>query len=817
MEPIRPTSRRAIPILALGALLVGAAILATALWPDAPPSPRDAAREAADAPAPGDAEARADLESGDRPEDAGEAEVRGTVVDLHGAPIVGARVRALRAAPRLDASAGSVGVLDAQVGSDPDVLAVARSDAAGEFLLRTSRSGAVTVDASADGFATGRAPLILESNSSSAVRIVLAPGATIRGRVRRMNGAPVVGAKVVALVADRRLPLANLEARASSHTDRVGRFEIAGLEPRAHGLCVLVTGRLRWVRPMVLAGAEGPFDIVLVGGARLEGTVRNEDGQPLSRAHVEALVADQRLSAKTDESGRYAIEDLSPGKLRRVSVFCPEYAQHPTGRARYFLSPDGLGWLESGRTLEHDVVLTRGSTIHGRVVRSTDGTPCAGAEVTAVGWFMNMRGLPTAVADGEGRFRLEGLDTRRWVLVVRFPGFGQPGLAEALQGDRAALKRWAVEIEPDRREERVDLVVEPLARIEGLVRSSGGEPVPVARIVARRQVRPYAARLLRLDPDPVAPDDRGRFRMSVAPGVALTVEATADGFAPSRSSPLTLSAGESVEDLELVLEPAGRLTGTVIDEVGAPVVGAVVQAVARPDDEWSLDAHLDSVRGTLTLDQGRFAIGGLPRGSIVVRASAAGWRPATREADLAAGSSPPLRIRLERAQSIRGIVLDEDGRPVPEATVASFAAENRNERASCTTGGDGRFTLSGLAGGAHEVRARCPGYLDLRHYRVVSGTGDIRIHLTRSLAITGRVVDADGRPVARARVIARSESGAEARRSRTGSNGRFCLDRLRSGTYSVEVRSADSPVGAEPLALARDVAAGIRDLEIHLR
>jgi hypothetical protein len=96
-------------------------------------------------------------------------------------------------------------------------------------------------------------------------------------------------------------------------------------------------------------GGSVEQDVVLVGGARVAGTVRaDSDGRPLREASVTLVDDAGNLLAtrQTDANGAYAFDDLTEGSY---TLIASGYAPVATGLR-----------LTPGDDVEHDVVLGSG-------------------------------------------------------------------------------------------------------------------------------------------------------------------------------------------------------------------------------------------------------------------------------------------------------------------------------------------------------------------------------------------------------------------------------------------------------------------------
>ena len=112
-------------------------------------------------------------------------------------------------------------------------------------------------------------------------------------------------------------------------------------------------------------------------------------------------------------------------------------------------------------------------------------------------------------------------------------------------------------------------------------------------------------------------DSQGEFKQEVpGPGVYV-VEATADGFATARSKPVDTDHLPK-EGIHLTLEKGSGIAGTVVDEEGRPIDGAIVLSWAKAggDLPLSLDQNVDAEVGVRTV-RGHFQFDGLSPGTDV--------------------------------------------------------------------------------------------------------------------------------------------------------------------------------------------------------
>jgi protocatechuate 3,4-dioxygenase beta subunit len=150
------------------------------------------------------------------------------------------------------------------------------------------------------------------------------------------------------------------------------------------------------------------------------------------------------------------------------------------------------------------------------------------------------------------------------------------------------------------------------------------------------------------------------------------------------------------------LGPEEVIRGRVVDgDTGDPVAGAAVEAVRAPEDAIE-------VGETVTGEDGAFGLGGLERGRYFLRVSKFGWRPSVGRAPVAAPAQK-VTLKLASANVIRGVAVDADGEPEPNATVVavlSSAPGVASPPIFWTTDGEGRFAQDHFVPGTYYLWAR---------------------------------------------------------------------------------------------------------------
>ena len=174
--------------------------------------------------------------------------------------------------------------------------------------------------------------------------------------------------------------------------------------------------------------------------ARIEGQVRTVAGEPVPRATIQLVNSANGLSpamiispidgstglagrtTTTDDSGKFALENVPPGRNYRLSAMRPGYLTGFYG-TRSTANPPVLLTLNAGETIRDLVIeMLEQGTVTGRVT-DADGDPVAGALVTISQPSYNrgerqMASVAAQTTDDRGVYRFANLTPGRYYVVV---------------------------------------------------------------------------------------------------------------------------------------------------------------------------------------------------------------------------------------------------------------------------------------------------------------------------------------------------------------------------------------------------------------
>jgi protocatechuate 3,4-dioxygenase beta subunit len=312
-------------------------------------------------------------------------------------------------------------------------------------------------------------------------------------------------------------------------------------------------------------------------------------------------------------------------------------------------------------------------------------------------------------------------------------------------------------------------------------------------------------------------DAAGRFEFRAVPVGKPQTLTTRSALARFFSADLAPAAGEHLE-LELTLLAGGSVSGRVLDEQGAPIEGAEVQALGR---EFFGNPTAD-LREEKSAADGRFTLTGLTPGKVWLHVEHESYQEIL---------SPPFELAdgetrahgdlvLSEGLVVAGTVAFPGGTPAAGTRISvepdlseNIAGSPVDPRAYIGAGNDakaddsGAFRVTGLGTGPWIVAARlevapgdgarAAGRWSTSQALVRPPATELRLALEPPVTVEGSVHDGQGRPVTAFTVHAEragsqwymppSEKKEQAFES---ADGRFVLADLRAGSWSFRAEAA---------------------------
>jgi protocatechuate 3,4-dioxygenase beta subunit len=776
--------------------------------------------------------------------------VPGVVMDEAGAPVPGASVKAVRARPP-EVRKDFLRVIR-ELPRPHAAVDSAVTGADGRFAMKRLVPGNYDFEVAAKGFRTtaARGVIVAPEASSRDIRIVLARGCTLKGRVVRRTEGPIEGLTVVGILQPGNdNEIFEIFEKSIAVTSETGEFVLEGLAPGVHTVGVEVANEPYHLAVNVSVPREGYLEILIEGDAWLEGAVTDDRGGAIAGAQIYVL----RLNSETpvvgfsvtDAQGRYRINALKSGPVQLFMVQAEGWGTYPEEFLNMLRGGSSDVILRPGRN-EKDVTLGRGGVVKGVVLEQGTQTPVEGARVSLASIASLFGGQRTGTTDAQGRFEIGSVPIGGAILVASKDGWVQPGLSPQSMGMMAMQVMGGGKADPGKGLTVViakpgDVVERTLELsrgtfIRGTVVTPAGEPLAGARVSVEFASHPggmmrAVASFFPLG-EPRLSGTNGTFELPSPPaGQKVAVTAKAQGYLDARSEDLLTKAGEPLEGVVVKLREGAVLQGKVTAPGGKPVEGALVRFAREEDGEdYGRQWRLQSAPPHRTDEAGAFRIPNVDPGRLVVQFSHPSFVSVSRmDVEAVDGKTAEVSAELGAALSLSGKVLGPDGRPFPGARIGLNREGDPLEGADpyfspprdLVAAGDGSFSAQGLLPGSYRVWASCDGCADSDPVVVEAGATAVTLRLASAFVISGTVRTRQGAVLSNVRMRARKEGSDQDwdGSANTNRDGRFEIRDLPAGTYEVLAEAGWGVGSSRPNlvpASMKGVAAGTQDLLVEV-
>ncbi len=692
---VRSATTAAIAVLVLAVVVWQVAALLGGGSPSDPEDPALTAAQMSAEPAvePGASELEPDRRNvitaaaGEREIDR-DRDLHGCVVDATGVAVPGARIEVFRS------DAHEYHFLDVAHNRRRHRVYEGETDAAGEFAVPLPLGRPFTLEVVASGLARWCSRAVY---AGQYVEVVMHGGATVFGRVTRVgDGTPVANATVVGrwprvLENDLRRPQV-----LRGTTDTAGRYRFDGLSAGQIQLRVIAATEAspRWADVELVAGEEREHDVVLESGVEIRGRVIDAaTRQPIAGAEIGEGWTFAK-SVVTDSDGRYVYRGF-PDSHRDLEVRAPGYGRSERAvrdKITRRVAPTVDFELHAARQARGRVIDASGKPLPGAYVAATASDYEGPDRSQRIDWA-------SSVTAADGTFEIADMrpDMRHFLLVAS-AGHGTVVFDFPPSETHGPVVDLGV------------IQLERQALIRGVVVDQGGEPVAAHPVILRgsnadRDRLAGSQRVRRWNIDgyiaerSATTDDLGRFAFADVAGGTYTAYVMVEGAHTPVTTEVTVSAGQVVGGVRLVLPRGLGLQGRVVLSDNGPMPKVYISV--EPQDGQEAMA-----RGEVRVN-GDFAVRGLLPGRYLVTAypyqtpadKVKGRRFAPRRiAGIQAGRSDVV-LELTRAAVTTGRVVDPQGLPVAAAFVTAVDAAGLH--VDGTTANDhGAFELL-LAEGTH--------------------------------------------------------------------------------------------------------------------
>ena len=648
------------------------------------------------------------------------------------------------------------------------------------------------------------------------------------GNVLDPQDKPVAGAAVTMyrLGLDREATWASVLGKTQVTTSEDGAFSFT-TQPSAAGSRQFQVGMIVAQKPGLALGcitwnqrpgrADYQLQIKLDTPEILAGAVVDEQGAPIPDAEVRVayfLVGQPTpepsyyfvgvdgvdlLTVRTDAQGRFRLEDL-PAPARAELL-----AKKPGRATVCTLHLTSASWqsltFQAGRT-DIKLTLPLEARVAGQVVAASDGRPLSGVRLIVHKADALPFPLPQKiVSDTDGSFSAGALEAGDY--LVKLPPAG------------ADLPEWVaqdvpVTVQAGQTTRDVKVELSKGGVLEVTLTDAENQPVPGASVLAYSDTGGTTLT--------VVSGQDGRARLRLLPGSYRVVAMHKGGYASWTREGVVAIDDRRTTRITAVLQRLPKLRGIVRDEAGLSVEGADVVVLSGQQSTAATDK------------QGRFEVNWNPAG-LGGQQTPCYLIARHEKRNLAAvveikEETKNLDVNLLPALTIRGNVLDPNGKPVADAKVRVMLRTDNwaviISAGRLTANDAGEFVVSALPPQyKYDVNVEAEGY-GAAHRQI---DADQAVHQTlplgdltlrpANLALSGVVVDDQDKPVAQARVFYNYADGEPSlnREIVTDSAGKFRIEKVCAG----EIRLSAQTKGEARLLGQVQTEGGATDVKIVLQ
>lgn len=589
-----------------------------------------------------------------------------------------------------------------------------------------------------------------------------------------------------------------------------GRFKVAFSKATKKATLRLEARYLFLEESLPVKPETQPKDVELV--ARLGGAVR---GKLLPSANAQPFTKDLvgiTLSANGWKMGGGMPRSIS-GKVDEnlefeLGGFDPEMNWSLSAKPKGFVAiyRESLA-TEKGTVQPLDLEVQRGARFSG-IVRDEQGAPIAKAAVTETSSRMNMDFMGRERTKEDGRYDISGVSAGKAILVAECDGY-------------VSRKMDPIEVKEGDEHPGFDIVLSRGNSVAGLVQWPDGKPAPDVRVeveYAPGNEVEAGSSFFGDKPNAKTAGDgtfvitglgKGPFTVSARSSLKEVPMTTATAKSGKKTQKVRFSAelegvAENAKGLVLALASGSSVTGTVVDDVNAPI--EEFRVIASPAHQMGVWNNGDDIARSFAHKDGKFELLGLADGEWEIRAEVKKGSVSARQHVTIPGDIAPLTLVCARTSVIAGSVVTPDGKLVEGATIVirrdgsnDYWRIERENAKGRRTDAEGQFRCANVPPGKLKVHAThtdwAPSESQSLDVVAAQSVGPLVLTLRRGGTIAGQTLDPKGKPSAGRMVYAWGE-GFDGENATSRADGSFELKHVTPGKLTLNMQPTQADLAA---------------------
>jgi len=585
------------------------------------------------------------------------------------------------------------------------------------------------------------------------------------------------------------------------NTDSDGKYTITGLQTGTYTIQFDPSGynsqngtNIAYYQQTGISVVQGQITnlgiVQLTQGGSVSGTVTDINGKSLEGINISG---NNFGYATTDANGKYTMNSLPAGAC--TINFDPYSYNSANGTS--LMSQQSVATVVQGQvTLNINAQLSQGGSISGKV---TDSTGKALAGIPVNGHTSDYSGYGYATTDANGNYSLDSLITGTYTIDLDPTSYNEQNGTSL-----ASNQLTGILVVQGQTTKNINAQLSQGGSISGTLTDSNGKGL--LGISVSGSNKDYSAH------GSATTDTNGNYTLnglstgtySLSFGTNTHNAQNGTNLANQRTT-ISLVQGQKISNINLQFSQGGSISGTVISSTGQALAGIYVSVSGS-------DGY-----GSATTDaQGKYLINGLSRGTYSVRVelsnynsqNGTNWTSYQQTGVLVvpAQTTENINAQINQGGSVSGTVTDTNGAALSGISV-NIQNWNGNSYGYATTDSNGRYTISGLLGGNHNLSFDSSSYnssngkniaFDSQLMTLVQGqkTDNVNVSLRQGGSISGTLKDSVGQPISGVPInISDLNNNYSNHSAVSDSLGKYTVNGLKAGTYGVQFNQYWNQIG----------------------